>query len=39
MKIISFKTTAEVRKSMSSCSPVGPACNCYTKCVRLGKGK
>lgn len=39
MKIVTFKTTAEVKHYMSACSPVGPACNCLGQCTSLGKGK
>lgn len=37
MKIIVFKTSADVCNSISACSPVGPACNCYGQCTSLGK--
>ena len=34
MKIINFKTTAEVKSNMNACSPVGPACNCLGQVKR-----
>lgn len=37
MKILVLKTSSDVRKSISACRPVGPACNCYTQCTSLGK--